>query len=686
MNLNMPITVLKGIGDKKAIDYNRLGIQSVKDLIEFYPRTYEVSTGFSSIAEVEQGGTYMVRGKICVAATTRRAGRITMTTTKIRDHSGEIFITWFNQPYLKKSMTIGREIVIKGKVVFKYNKLQFTSPKVLNEKDLQYMADKSVLPIYPMSKGISQKSMRMSIAAAIEHAGDEIRDFLPGEIKERYELADLDFAVNEVHYPDGEDSLTKGRRRLIFDEFLLFQLGLMSLKEDQVQIENQYDFPVTEHYSKMRSALPYELTGAQSRVMGEILSDLNGPHNMNRLIQGDVGSGKTIVSALAMMLAVENGYQAALMAPTEVLAKQHFVSLREAFNGLDVKVGLLVGSMTKKQKEDVYYLLNEGLIDIVVGTHAVIQEGVGFKNLSLVITDEQHRFGVKQREVLAGKGHYPHVLVMSATPIPRTLALILYGDMDVSIIDEMPPGRQEIETYSVNTDYRNRINQFMLKEVDAGRQCYVVCPKVEESEEDDDLTDVVSYSRELSDALPGHIKVEYLHGKMRPREKNDIMQRFVDGEIHIIVSTTVIEVGINVPNATVMVIENSERFGLAQLHQLRGRVGRGKHKSYCVLITDSKTENSKKRMKIMTESTDGFVIAEKDLELRGHGDLLGYRQSGIPAFKLANIMEDAKILKEASEVARMLREQPEILMKDDYQYLNKRITAYVEEYMSYIAL
>ncbi len=421
---------------------------------------------------------------------------------------------------------------------------------------------------------------------------------MPRIIKDKYHLAELDFAINQVHYPDGEESLNRARRRLVFDEFLLFQLGLMSLREDQVKIDNQFEFVKSFKYSQMLSSLPYALTGAQNRVMDEILRDLKGPHNMNRLIQGDVGSGKTIVSALAMMLAVENGFQAALMAPpTEVLAKQHYVSLREAFEGLEVRVGLLVGSMTKKQKEDVYYLLKEGLLDVVVGTHAVIQEGgVGFKNLSLVITDEQHRFGVKQREVLAGKGHYPpHVLIMSATPpIPRTLALILYGDMDVSIIDEMPPGRQIIDTYSVGTSYRNRINQFMLKEVEDGRQCYVVCPKVEASEEDE-LTDVITYSQDLAEALPSHVKVEYLHGKMRPKEKNDIMERFVAGDIHIVVSTTVIEVGINVPNATVMVIENAERFGLAQLHQLRGRVGRGKHKSFCVLITDSKTENSQKK-------------------------------------------------------------------------------------------
>jgi ATP-dependent DNA helicase RecG len=419
--------------------------------------------------------------------------------------------------------------------------------------------------------------------------------------------------------------------------------------------------------------------------MDEIEIDLLSPYNMNRLVQGDVGSGKTIISALAMMKVIENGYQSALMAPTEVLAKQHYISLKEIFEPYGIEVGLLVGSMTKKQKNEVYQALEDGKILLVIGTHAVIQEGVVFNDLALVVTDEQHRFGVKQREVLAGKGHYPHVLVMSATPIPRTLALILYGDMDVSIIDEMPPGRQVIDTYSVTSAYRERIQQFILKEIEKGRQIYIVCPMVEENESLE-LANVISYTEDLKQALPTHIKIQTLHGKMRPKEKNDIMASFVAGEQDVLVSTTVIEVGINVPNASVMVIEDAHRFGLAQLHQLRGRVGRGSDKSYCVLMTDSKSGNSKKRMAIMTDTTDGFVIAEKDLELRGHGDLLGLRQSGMPTFKIAHILEDASILKEANKVAKTITEKHDILLEDDYKALNQKIENYMETYMSYIAL
>ena len=685
MNLNMPITVLKGIGPKKALAYHRLGIETVGDMIEFYPRSYEISSGFTKIGHLKLNEVAMVRGKICQAPIMRRAGRLVMVSTRLMDETGEAQITWFNQPYMAKQMTIGRELVIKGKYVQKYDRYQFSSPKVLNDKDLTYMEDKSVLPIYPISKGLNQKHLRLTIADAIAHGGGERRDFLPEGVKERYDLMDLGPAINQVHYPDGEETLSKARHRLIFDEFLLFQLGLMLLKEDQTKVRNQFAFKEHAHFDEMKRQLPYALTGAQEKVLEEIRLDMTSDYNMNRLVQGDVGSGKTVIAALAISLALENGYQAAMMAPTEVLAKQHFMSLKEVFEPFGIEVGLLVGSMTKKQKRMTCEQLESGEITLVIGTHAVIQEGVVFKNLALVITDEQHRFGVKQREVLAGKGQYPHVLVMSATPIPRTLALILYGDMDVSVIDEMPPGRQAIETYNVKTDYRPRLYQFMLKEVDAGRQCYVVCPKVEEGE-DDQLVDVVTYTEQLRQVLPSYVKIEFLHGKMSPKEKNYIMQTYVDGDIDIVVSTTVIEVGINVPNATVMMIENAERFGLAQLHQLRGRVGRGQHKSYCVLVTDSKSQNSKKRMEIMTKSTDGFVISEKDLELRGHGDLMGIRQSGLPTFKIANVMEDAQVLKEANEVAKVINGNREILKEDDFKYLDEQITLYIDKYMSYIAL
>lgn len=685
MNLDMPITILKGIGAKRASDYERLGIYTVRDMIELYPKSYEFSTGFSKINDLKVNEIAMVEGSISQQAMMRRIGRLVIVTTRIKDETGEAQITWFNQAYLAKQMKVGRPVVIKGKYVQKQGRLQFNSPKILNEKDLIYMEDKSVLPVYPMTKGLNQKQLRLTIAAAIDHGGHELVDFLPESIKVKYDLMNLDEAINQIHYPDGETTMNRARNRLIFDEFLLFQMGLMLLKEDQAKVQNQFTFKGFSLYHQMMEQLPYPLTGAQLNVLKEIKKDLRSPFNMNRLIQGDVGSGKTVVAALAIIVAMENGYQAAMMAPTEVLAKQHYMSFKELLEPFDAEVGLLVGSMTKKQKKEVYEGLASGEIPLVVGTHAIIQEGVEFNDLAIVITDEQHRFGVKQREILAGKGHYPHALVMSATPIPRTLALILYGDMDVSIIDEMPPGRQAIETYSVTTDYRNRLYQFMLKEISNGRQCYVVCAKVEEGE-DDQIVDVVSYSEQLKQALPPTIKIDYLHGKMKAKEKNYLMQEFVAGTIDILVSTTVIEVGINVPNATVMMIENAERFGLAQLHQLRGRVGRGQHKSYCMLVTDSKSQNCRKRMEIMTQSTDGFVISEKDLELRGHGDLLGIRQSGLPTFKIANVMEDTHILKDANEVAKMINDHREMLKEDDFKYLDQQIQFYIEKYMSYIAL
>lgn len=692
-SLDFPLTVLDGIGPKKAEDYMKMGILNLKDLIEYYPRDYEMSTGFTSISDLTPGETFMVRGRLITSAVTRRFGKTVMTSVVLSDGSGDVTLVFYNQPYLQKTLSLHKEVVVRGKTTQKYNRIQFQSPKFLHEKDLIFMEDKSVVPVYKSLKGVSQKQLRLAIAQGMDIAKLELRDFLPDQILTTYKLMPLFEAMNQVHYPDGETSLIAGRRRLVFDEFLLFQLGLMMIRKDQTKAENLYPIDKQDLYSKMIKTLPYKLTGAQERTMAEIMGDMTGPYAMNRLIQGDVGSGKTIIAALSMLLIADSGHQSVLMAPTEVLARQHYESLSGALTDLGLTTCLLVGSMTKKQKESTYDAIESGQVDVIIGTHALIQEGVGFKSLGLVITDEQHRFGVRQREIIAGKGHFPHVLVMSATPIPRTLGLILYGDMDVSIMDERPPGRQEIETYSVNTAYRNRLYEFMAKEVAKGHQCYVVCPKVEPDEDLDELadegnglTDVVTYSESIRQYLPIHIKVAYLHGRMTPSEKETIMTDYVEGKIHILVSTTVIEVGINVPNATIMMIENADRFGLAQLHQLRGRVGRGSSKSYCVLVTDSKNPTCHKRMEIMTKSTDGFVIAEKDLELRGHGDLLGIKQSGLPSFKLADIMEDALTLKEANEVARSLMDYPDLLKEEDYKLLKMKINRYINDYMSFIAL
>jgi len=685
MEISRPITELSGIGEKKAQLFKKIGIKSLMDLVTYYPITYERGIGLSKIQDIKPNGTYLIAGKILVSPISKRAGHIILTSTKLKDDTGELSLTWFNQPYLQKQLKEGQTITVMGKASYKYDKLQLTSPKIITKSDLAYFEDKGIIPIYPLTKGLSQKVIRLTVALALDVINKPIEDHIPATIRETYELENFEDAIYQIHYPKNEKALNHARKRLVFDEFLFFQLGLMLLKEEQVRIKNQYSFKSFKWYEHTLKSLPFTLTNAQNSVLDAIMKDMNGPYNMNRLIQGDVGSGKTVVAALAIILAAENGYQSVLMAPTEVLAKQHLQSIEEMFLSVDLKVGLLVGSMTKKEKMDMYQKIEAGLIDVIIGTHAVIQEGVVFKDLALVITDEQHRFGVLQREMLAGKGHYPHVLVMSGTPIPRTLGLILYGDMDVSVIDELPPGRKSIETFSVNATYRNRVQAFILKEIDAGRQCYIVCPMVEENEENE-LIDVLSYTEKLRVKLPPHIRIEYLHGQMRPKLKNETMERFAKGELDILVSTTVIEVGINVPNASLMVIEDAHRFGLAQLHQLRGRVGRGGNQSYCILISDSKSMLAKKRMAIMTESQDGFYIAQKDLEIRGHGDLLGLRQSGMPTFKIANIVEDLEILKQANIVAKTISEKRDILQEATYENFRKKLENYIETNMSYIAL
>lgn len=696
MNFDMPITVLKGIGPKKAAAYHQLNIFSIMDLVNFFPRTYEVSKGFTPILEVVVGETHMIQGVVKSNPVSKRVGRMTITTVLVGDATGDIYCTWFNQTYLQKQLKIGREMILKGKVGLKYGRAQLLSPKIIGEKDMAYLEDKSVLPVYPLTLGLNQKQIRLQIAEAMAMLDASFVDYMPEEIRDRYQLLSLKEAFNQIHYPDGEKATVEARRRLVFDEFLLFQLGLMMIKEDQTKLPNAHVIGEMRVYNLLLSMIPYSLTGAQERVLGEIQEDMKGPYAMNRLVQGDVGSGKTIVAALALALQLGIGRQGVMMAPTEVLANQHYEGLKALIEPLGYKVERLVGSMSVKEKQGVKERLANGQTHLIVGTHALIEDNVAFDDLGLVITDEQHRFGVKQRERLAIKGYAPHVLVMSATPIPRTLALIVYGDMDVSIIDELPPGRQTIETYSVGSNYRDRLMAFMAKEVGHGHQCYVVCPKVEASDEEEEATvaqedgpplmDVVTYQEMIGSHLPVHIKSAYLHGKMKASMKQDIMTSFIQGDIHILVSTTVIEVGVNVPNATVMIIENAERFGLAQLHQLRGRVGRGESQSYCILVTDSRSEQCKKRMAIMTESDDGFVIAQKDLELRGHGDLLGTKQSGLPNFRIGNILDDVEILKLSNDFAKELMADPKMLAQDDYILLKEKIENYMKAYMTFIAL
>lgn len=685
MNDNIPVNILKGIGEKTAKALEKMKIVTVDDLIHYYPRGYEIKKEFSKIANMKVNETYLVEGEVCQAPFNLRKKNLILTKMKLKDETGILEVTWFKQPYMQQKFILNQKVILKGKITSKLGKKEMTSPQVLQEDERILQSTQQLYPIYPLTKNISLKQMSEWINEGLNYSEGQLKDYLPLSLKKKYDLCEYNFALNQVHNPEDEYALSIAKKRLIFDEFLIFQLGLQMLKQECYIMDNQYKFLKNQLIKTFTKHIPFELTDAQKKVWSEIKNDLTGKKTMNRLVQGDVGSGKTIVAILALLLAVENGYQGTLMAPTEVLAKQHYQSLAVLLEPFNIQIGLLVGSMTKKEKKLMVEQIESGTVQIVIGTHAIIQEPILFKNLAIVITDEQHRFGVKQREKLAGKGHYPHVLVMSATPIPRTLALIVYGDMDVSIIDELPPGRQSINTYSVNTNYRSRIYTFLEKEIQAGRQCYIVCPAVEENETLE-MESVILYTDKLKESLHSDIRVSYLHGKMKPREKNEIMEKFAKGLIDVLVSTTVIEVGINVPNATLMVIENAERFGLAGLHQLRGRVGRGKHQSYCILITDSKTQQTKKRMEVLEKYTDGFIISEYDLKLRGPGDAFGIKQHGLPEFKIGSIFENMDVLKETHELAKKILQNDQLLISDEYKHLNAYINQNLRENLCQIPL
>ena len=626
------------------------------------------------------GEKIAVLGKITQSISLRNTGRLTLVTATLKEAGRELQLTWYNMAFLKKTLVFGGTYIFRGVVSEKKNRLVMEQPEIFTKEQYQTMQNR-LLPIYSLTKGMTNKMIAKMVRQVLEEKEIE-QEYLSEKIRTSCQLAEYNYAVQEIHFPKNRENMILARKRLVFDEFLIFLLSVRQMKETVKNEKNLFGIkPVSETEALIQS-LPYSLTNAQKKVWQEIQKDMTGEKLMARLVQGDVGSGKTILAFLAMLLSAQNGYQAALMVPTEVLAVQHFEGLKQLLeeHQLDFEAVLLTGSIKAKERREIYQKIENGKAKLIIGTHALIQENVTYKNLALVITDEQHRFGVHQREDLSKKGKRPHVLVMSATPIPRTLAIMLYGDLDLSVIDELPANRLPIKNCVVDTSYRKSAYRFMQKEIAEGRQVYVICPMVEESE-GLESENVLDYTKKLRQEMPPEISVGFLHGRMKPAEKNKIMEEFSENKIQILVSTTVIEVGVNVPNATVMMVENAERFGLAQLHQLRGRVGRGEHQSYCIFMQGGTKKEIKERLQILVESNDGFFIAGEDLRLRGPGDLFGIRQSGILEFKLADIYQDAAILKEASIVADEILEKDPHLESEEYKGLKNRLEFYAKEQM-----
>ena len=679
MNDKTPLRELKGVGEKTEKLFQKIGITTAEELLRYYPRTYDIYEEPVEIASAEEDKTVSIRATITTGIYINQIRNLQVLTTTVADASGRLPVAWFNAPYLRGTLKKGSVFILRGKIIRKKGRPQMEHPEIFTPAAYEEIIH-SMQPVYGLTKGLSNK-MITKLVHQILDTRPLHGEYLPEEIRERYQLADANYAIRTIHFPKNMQELLTARKRLVFDEFLLFVLAIQLLKEKTEEAPNTFPMKPVWTTEEIIEGLPYDLTGAQKNVWHEIERDLSGHKLMSRLVQGDVGSGKTVIAFLAMVLSAENGFQSALMVPTEVLANQHyegFLRLMEEQNIASCHTVLLTGSTTARQKREIYQKIADGEVNVIIGTHALIQEKVEYKNLGLVITDEQHRFGVRQREALTTRGNPPHVLVMSATPIPRTLAIILYGDLDISIIDELPAKRLPIKNCVVGTSYRPKAYSFIEKQVQMGRQAYVICPMVEESEglEAENVTD---YARKLQEILPGEIKVEILHGKMKPKEKNRIMEAFASGEIQVLVSTTVVEVGVNVPNATVMMVENAERFGLAQLHQLRGRVGRGEHQSYCIFIQGNNEENTSKRLKILNESNDGFYIAGEDLKLRGPGDLFGIRQSGLMEFKIGDIYNDAGILKNASEAAGEILALDFDLILPQHKALKEHLKGYMSE-------
>ena len=667
----IPVNRIKGVGEKTAALFGKINVYTVDDLIRHYPRDYETYDAPVSIRETSPGSVQAVYGQITAIPNVKKVRNLSILNAILKDDNGDsIQLTFFNMPFLKKVLKPGGFYLFRGLVQQRGTHKIMEQPRMFTWDEYRQKSGR-LLPRYALTKGLTNQTVQKSVAQALEYYPPE-KEYLPQVILQKYPMLSHREAICALHFPESREELLTARNRMVFEEFFSFLLVLRKNKELAAKTENHFPMYETADTVRFLEQLPFPLTKAQKKVWGELREDMGSPYAMNRLIQGDVGSGKTILAVLALLMCAANGYQGAMMAPTEVLAVQHFETISSYVKkyGIAFRPVLLTGSMTAKEKREAYAKIASGEANLIIGTHALIQEKVEYSSLALVVTDEQHRFGVRQRETLAAKGSEPHVLVMSATPIPRTLAIILYGDLKVSVIDELPANRLPIKNCVVGTSYRPKAYEFIAKEVAAGRQAYVICPMVEEGESED-LENVVDYTEKLRAVLPPSVQVAYLHGKMRPADKNRIMEEFAAKEIDVLVSTTVIEVGINVPNATVMMVENAERFGLAQLHQLRGRVGRGEFQSYCIFISTSEAKETMERLQILNHSNDGFHIASEDLKLRGPGDIFGIRQSGEFAFVLGDIYTDANILKEASDaVEQLLVSDPELTDDDSRALVN----------------
>lgn len=679
MNYNSPITDVKGIGAKTKDSFAKMGVYTVGDILLSFPRTYIQYPKMEDINELTAltEGPHAIVAKIQRTPVVKSTARMQLTLLDIGNEGHKMQLIWYRMPYVKSTLTFGKYFVFYGKVSIKNKKYVMEQPVIYEVEKYQSM-EQQFMPVYSLTAGITNNLMTKTLQSVLNQ-DNLLGDFLPAEVRQENGLCEYNYAIKQIHFPDSMDTLITARNRLVFDEFFLFLMGIQYQKEATVKEENTFFFKQDSFVEDLIAKLPYSLTGAQLRSINQIKEDMSSPYVMQRLLQGDVGSGKTIVAFLMMAWCSYSGYQSAIMAPTEVLARQHYESYLKMCQdfGLNYPVIFLSGSMTAREKRNAYERLQLFPNAMIIGTHALIQDKVEFAELALVITDEQHRFGVKQRDVFAGKGSHPHILVMSATPIPRTLAIIIYGDMDISVIDEVPARRLPIKNCVVNQGYRPKAYEFMEQQIKEGHQVYIICPLVEETENSEG-ENVMDYAKKLSHELSPGIQVGILHGKMKAALKNEVMEAFEKNEIQILVSTTVVEVGVNVPNATVMMIENADKFGLAQLHQLRGRVGRGDAQSYCIMVNTSSSKTAQKRLEILNKSNDGFYIASEDLKLRGPGDFFGIRQSGEIAFQLADIYQDADVLMKAQEAVKKVLEDDPDLAKEENQILYSRMQGYMD--------